>query len=94
MFPYVGSKERKSPALLLTDRQSHARLLWTTQADRSKASIVCVIESNGQKTYLSEGAAGPLDSGGMRVLQQLHGVVHSWEGRKKVYDDQRGSSVC
>lgn len=44
--------------------------------------------------YLSEGSAAPLDSGGMRVLQQLHGVVHSWKRRKKVYDDQRRSSEC
>lgn len=40
--------------------------------------------------YLTKGAAAPLAGGGVRVLQQLHGIVHGCGWRKIVGMKKQG----
>lgn len=50
LFPYASLAGKKSNALLLTDKNTHTHLLWTTHTDHSKASAwtsaVCLMHSD------------------------------------------------
>lgn len=95
LFREVSLAEKKSNTLLLADKNTHTHTYRGPHTPIiEKLRLGPRLFALYIQTYLSEAAAGPLDGGGMRVLQQLHGVVHSWKGRQGDTMSQAAPVCC